>query len=114
MARTTKNQRAAKQTSEKALAEKRKKLLDALAVSVRKALETNPTLTVNLLASQLDATVQDVHQVLDEYLCTEDSIVCNGPGQGGGWVSQPEPEPIGTHAGYRHPDGELHDKPWEA
>jgi hypothetical protein len=85
---------------------------DELATQIRSALAINPTMTVNLLASQLETTVQDVAFVLDEFFCHEKSIEHVGPGQGGGWIDEeiraelvkPE-EPL--FIGYRWPDGSV-------
>lgn len=90
---------------------------DKLAGALRAALEANPQLTINLLASQLDTTVQEVHLILDEYFCHEDGIEHSGPGLGGNWVplelqlATTVDEP--TFIGYRHPDGTLQAEPYE-
>lgn len=62
-----------------------------LAEACKARLAKEPTLTVNLLASALDATVQDVQVVLDEWRPTDNGVEHVGPGGGGPWV---EPAPL--------------------
>lgn len=92
---------------------------DKLAEQVRKALEQNPRLTMNLLASQLDSTMNDIHHVLDEYHVVDGKSAHFGPGLGGSWVpleQQDEAYAVGepTVGGFRWPDGELREDPYDS
>lgn len=92
---------------------------DELAVRVHKLYEQNPTLTINLIASQLDARVDDVEYVINSYLVLDGVPEHIGPGQGGNWLppenrvqmtrNAADPE-LGIHVGYRWPDGELREE----
>jgi hypothetical protein len=82
--------------------------------AVRDALRINPHLTINLLASQLDSTVDEVAQVLDEWEVLGDgSLRHNGPGQGGGWLNEEDRMSVvdvsgpPEHVGFRWPDGSI-------
>lgn len=88
--------------------------LDALAVQLQQAYQANETLTINLAASQVGATVQDVEEVLDSYCITESGPEYAGKGQGGGWVPPAEMVPMtSTHIGYRWPDGSLNEEAFD-
>lgn len=87
---------------------------DELAVVIFEKLGENPHLTLNLLASSIDATVQDVATVIDEYEIVDGKPVHNGPGQGGSWLPERYRADMRTaeapvQLGYRWPDNSLRD-----
>lgn len=64
-----------------------------LAKAIRPHLADSPTATVQDLADATETTVEDVTRVLDEFGPKGASDAeYRGPGLGGGWVEQPEPE----------------------
>lgn len=85
---------------------------DELANKILTLLGENPHLTIDLLASQTDSTIDNVTFVIDEFLVTDDIPEHVGPGRGGGWVEEEtraslvQPgEPL--FIGHRWPDGSL-------
>jgi hypothetical protein len=98
-------------------------VMDDLAVDVCALYGKNPYLTLNIIASQLDAHIHDVTYVVDAYECIEDEDpVHRGPGKGGNWLPpenqvsmEPLPiEEIGDDTGkVRWPDGSLRDRPFD-
>jgi hypothetical protein len=92
---------------------------DELAPRVYDLLQANSRLTINLIASQLDAQLDDVAYVIRSYEVVDGVPQHNGMDQGGGWV--PEEQQLEGYTpenpefvGYRWPDGELHDEPYES
>jgi putative heme iron utilization protein len=61
---------------------------DALAAQVAEALQADPTLTVQDLAADLDASEADIVMTLDEYDANGGSPIHKGPGEGGGWIPE--------------------------
>lgn len=98
------------------VAEHNPEVHDELAKRVYELYGQNPTLTINLIASQLDARVDDVQYVINSYLVLDGVPEHIGPGQGGNWLPPEErvqmergaadPE-LGIHVGWRWPDGEF-------
>lgn len=95
---------------------------DSLAQRVADLYVANPTLTTNLVASQLDSTVQDVAFVLDSFEVVGGVPVYVGPGKGGGWIEESERVKLVTgfdaavleheDIGNRWPDGSLREEPF--
>lgn len=90
---------------------------DPLAERVLEIYGQNPRLTINLVASSLDAHYLDVTYVLDAYEVVDGVPTHGGPGQGGGWVPpELQPEEITIKSmdiGSRWPDGSLRDIPFD-
>lgn len=84
-----------------------------LAERLRDLYRSNPHLTINIAASQLDSTVDEVTLVLDEYLVTEEGVEHVGPGQGGGWAPEVQPEFETVFVGFRWPDNSLRADPFD-
>jgi hypothetical protein len=85
-----------------------------LAEKVRDYYKENPDHLLEHVVNALDSNVTDVTFVLNEFRVQDNgSVEHMGQGMGGGWVppatiSAGEPEQLG----YRWPDGELRDEPF--
>lgn len=96
---------------------------NSLAQQVADLYIANPTLTINLVASHLDTTIQDVTLVLDSFKVVGGVPIYCGPGGGGGWIEESEriklvsgfDAPVLEHEdlGNRWPDGSLRDEPFD-
>jgi hypothetical protein len=95
---------------------------DELAVRVRDLIRTNPTLTINLLSSQLEAHMDDVTLVLDGFDAEADPPEWAGPGLGHGWIEEEQRAALvkeGTlpddaaFLGWRWPDNQLRTIPFD-
>lgn len=91
-------------------------VMDPLAEEVMDLYDKNPLLTINLIASQLDANVHDVTYVVDAYEVVDGSPIHRGPGKGGNWLPpenqvsmEPLPlEEVGADTGeFRWPGGSM-------
>lgn len=92
---------------------------DKLAAEILVELNAVPTLTVDRLAYRLDATQQEVADVIDSYEVIDGEPVFNGPGQGGSWLPPEHRVQItapfdvidqGKDIGNRWPDGSLREE----
>jgi len=73
----------------------------------------DPAPTIAEIAEGVDSDEASIYTILDSFRVEGDKVVFRGPGQGGGWVPQPEPEELEAEfIGFRHPDGSIQETPF--
>lgn len=87
------------------------------AEALRDFYKENPEGTIDEAVEVLDIEDfghQDVAEILNSHFVDEDGNIENlGFGQGGGWVLLPNQELVGTDIGYRWPDRQLREEPFD-
>jgi hypothetical protein len=94
-----------------------------IARELKELLSHDAGLEVSQLAEEIGVSQEDVAHVLDTYAPTEDGVEQVGVGRGGGWVNIDAARKAGAlvgliplapeDIGYRWPDGELREEPYQ-
>jgi len=73
----------------------------------------DPAPGVTDIAEALETDNAQIIDILDAFGVEGGKATYKGPGQGGGWVPEPEPTELSSeHVGFRHPDGSLQEQPF--